>query len=165
MIGHINRVIKTRIKMFLRYFLILTICISFLSCKSQKNNRVEEDGSSDLILLAQDGYSGIEDFETLVVKDQKTLTAFYSKINRTRKPGLPVPKIDFANEMVIIVCIGEQLGEDLPDLIKKKENDQKIFLSINPHDSKKEDHTTLVSSPFCVYKMPLSSKEVEFIKD
>lgn len=142
------------------FFILL---LGFLSCKSQKHEQVEKP-ENDLVLLTQDGYSAIENFDTMVVRDQKTLNSFYSKINKTRKPGLPVPIIDFSKEMVLIVCMGEQVGVDLPDLIKKEEDDKEITLQINPLNSKEEAPSNLISSPFCVYKMPITEKEVVFIK-
>ncbi len=156
----------TKIHINLAQACITILILGVLSCKSQRASESNtEQLNGRLILLQQDGYSGIEEFETIVVTDQKTLNGFYAKINKTRKPGLPVPKIDFLSEMVVIVCMGEQSGDDLPDLIVKKDDDEKVVLQINPYDSEKEEHTSLTSSPFCVYKIPLTSKEIAFTKD
>lgn len=146
----------------MRYFLVILI-ISAISCKSQKKTNNENLGD-DLILLEQDGYSAVDSFETMVVRDTKTLNAFYTKINRTRKPGLPVPMVDFSKEMVLIVCMGKQVGENLPGLIKKEESDDEITLLINLSNPSEKEQTDLISSPFCVYKMPFSDKEVLFLE-
>ena len=162
--GRTNRGIKIRIEGSMRYFFVILI-ISMLSCKSQKNTNMENTGDEQLVLLEQDGYSAIDTFDTMVVRDQKTLNAFYAKINKTRKPGLPVPEVNFSNEMVLIVCMGEQIGEDLPDLMKKEENEHEIIFQINPADPQNNTDTSLISSPFCVYKMPISEKDVVFLKN
>ena len=145
-------------------YIVMFLLLGVLSCKSQKNIAAERT-NGELVLLTQDGYSAIESFETMIVHDQKTLNGFYGKINKTRKPGIPVPAVDFSREMVIVVCMGEQLGEDLPDLIKKREDEQEIILEINPFDKQVQEHSTLISSPFCVYKMPKTEKDVVFINN
>lgn len=159
----INRGTKIHTDQVMR-FALLILFVGISSCKSQKNDQTE-NLKNDLVLLTQDGYSAIETFETMIIRDQKTLQGFYGKINKTRKPGLAVPKVDFSEDMVVVVCMGEQLGDDLPDLTKKAENDQEITLQIGPLNSGKESHTTLISSPFCVYKMPIAEKEVVFLKN
>ncbi|WP_157518088.1 hypothetical protein [Flagellimonas lutaonensis] len=123
------------------------------------------DNTNDgLTLLVEDGYSGVENFESMVVRDQKTLNSFFAKINRTRKPGIPVPEVDFNKEMVIIVCSGEQKRIKMPRLSKKDENDKEIVLAVKNEAVDKNNLKELVSTPFSVYKIPMSEKEIIFQK-
>ena len=61
----------------------------------------------NLVLADFDSFSNVEVYETTVIKDAKSLSKFYAGINKTRKPGLPVPIVDFSKEMAILVCLGE----------------------------------------------------------
>ena len=160
--GPINQGIRTPIKMALRYLLILALCTGFGSCKSQKTQTIE-DGS--LILLVQETYSGIDTSETIIAQDQKTLNGFYAKINKTRKPGLPAPKLDFSKDMAIVVCMGQQKGNDLPILVKTKEDANSIIFQVKLNKTGHESSNTLISTPFCIYKIPLTSREIVFSKD
>ena len=55
----------------------------------------------DLVLIDHDNFSTITDYEVRVIQDQKSLQKFYTKITMTRKPGLPVPMVDFSKDMLI----------------------------------------------------------------
>jgi len=158
----INHVIRIHTNMILRLSMILLLCIGFNSCKSQKTQSVK---NNNLNLLVQDSYSGIDNFETLVVRDQKTLNAFYLKLNKIRKPGLSVPKIDFSKDMAVVVCMGQQTGNDLPFLVKTKEDANSIILQVNLNKTAGDMLATVISSPFCIYKIPRTSKEIIFSKD
>lgn len=142
----------------------LILLMGMLSCKSQKSQQKADNTNDGLTLLVEDGYSGVENFESMVVRDQKTLNSFFAKINRTRKPGIPVPEVDFNKEMVIIVCSGEQKGIKMPRLSKKDENDKEIVLAVKNEAVDKNNLKELVSSPFSVYKIPMSEKEIIFQK-
>lgn len=140
----------------MKHVLFLT-CICLLSCNAQKNLGKEIEG---LVLLEQDGYSGVEVFEAKEIRDTKSLNRFYSQINKTRKPGLPVPMVDFSKEMVLVVCLGEQQGEQSVQLSKIKETDTEIFVEVILKT--KELDPLVTQMPFYLYKMPLTGKTIIF---
>ncbi|UJH67000.1 hypothetical protein [Allomuricauda sp. SCSIO 65647] len=142
----------------------LILILGMLSCKSQKGRQSIDDSDDGLTLLVQDGYSGIEAFESMVIRDQKTLNGFFAKINRTRKPGIPVPQIDFSKEMVVVICAGEQEGTEMPRLSKVDENAEEIVLAVDNLNPVKDVGTSLISSPFCVYKIPVTDRKITFQK-
>ncbi len=143
----------------MKHVLFLT-CICLLSCNAQKHLGKEIEG---LVLLEQDGYSGVEVFETKEIRDTKSLNKFYSQINRTRKPGLPVPMIDFSKEMVLLVCLGEQQGQKSIQLSKIKETETEFVVGILM-DGKtgKPEEMKPITTPFYLYKMPLTDKAIVF---
>jgi hypothetical protein len=124
----------------------------------EKNVKKVEDSDYRLGLVASDSYSGIEQAETLIIRDAKSLQKFYSKVNRTRKPGLPVPDIDFSREMVVVRCSGAVEGGAVPELGIRKETDDEIVLGIRETGS--VSNSSAVTTPFSVYRMPLTAKEV-----
>ena len=145
--------------------MIILVCL--LSCKAQKKEQlVAGEKSSDMVLIAEDAFSGITEFEAMVIGDAKSLNKFYSQINKTRKPGLPIPIVDFSRDMVVVVCMGAQRGEVIPVVSKYDGNEDKTLITIelpNGKDQVKVENLP-VSSPFYVYKMPNTSKTVNFQK-
>lgn len=151
-------------------YLPLFIFAIILSCNGQKKAAMKDKndrniGNEKLTLLMQDNYSGTDVAETLVIKDAKALKSFYSKINRTRKPGIPVPEIDFTKEMILIHCSGEQTNGKQALLLVLEENEKEVIISTSVGKSKKSGTSSALISPFSVYKMPLTKKNISFKKD
>lgn len=145
-------------------FYFISLLFVLLSCNGQKmtvteNSKLTQE-SSAMILILQEEYSEFDVVETMVIKDQKRLKSFYSKINRTRKPGLPVPLIDFTEEMIIVHCNGEQNKIGIPTLILEKETDTTMRLISNFESKAKDASTAVMTYPFSVYKMSLTGKEI-----
>ncbi len=138
-----------------------------LSCKAQKEGQsISGEEMKDLVLIAQDHYSGILEYDTQVIKDAKSLHKFYAQINKTRKPGLPVPVIDFSKETVIVICMGQQKGEIEPKLSKTEESESNIIIAVEllkNNDFKKDVNASIFHS-FYVYKIPNTSKKIDFQK-
>ncbi len=120
---------------------------------------------SGIELVASDAHSGIEMYEAAVISDAKSLAKFYSRINKTRKPGLPVPKVDFSQNVLVVMCLGEQKGEIAPKLAKSEKEDE-IVITVDVSDSKdsRDKENSLVSFPFYIYKLPLTHKNVTIQK-
>ena len=141
--------------------ILVSILILATSCKNQKNS-IQETGSDDkLVLLVQDGYFFTDSMETAVIKDEKTLKSFFSKVNKTRKPGIPVPKIDFSKEMVLVACMGEQRTSEMPFLKMLNGSKEEQIIGIKL-ESKVKKSEQITSYPFCVYKMPTSANKITF---
>lgn len=140
------------------FYIVAVILFMGSSCKGQKNISSDDTKSvSDMELIVTDNYSGSETEETQIITDQKSLESFYGKINRTRKPGLPIPEIDFTKEMILVWCAGEGI-QDIPQLSISKETTDTYFVS--KHTTVKKLKSTAVISPFSVYKLPKTSKKI-----
>lgn len=141
----------------------LGILFLFCSCKGQKKTTSKNEAESDtpLILIASDDHSNAQVSETLVITDYKALQAFYSKINSTRKPGLPLPKIDFTKEMLVVSCSGERSGATQPTLEMLEETDTKVVIA-SKYEATEKKVSSAITSPFSIYKMPLTEKQIIF---
>jgi len=117
-----------------------------------------QDSVPGLTFVAGDAYSGVETVETLIITSAKTLKKFYSRVNRTRKPGLPVPDIDFSKEMVVVYCSGAIASDSLPELYVFEETEDEILVGIK--DDNRKPSSSAVTTPFVVYRMPITDKEV-----
>ena len=118
----------------------------------------------DLVLLDHDDFTNIDAFETRVIRDAKSLNKFYGEINKTRKPGLPVPMVDFSKDMLVLVCLGEQKGEKKLVLSKLTETDQGMTIAVEVLEKEKDGEIAVqpMYFPFYLYKMPLVDKDLTF---
>jgi hypothetical protein len=140
------------------------------SCNGQKKttfNSSEGDTTKNhrLTLLLQDNYSGSDSAETLIIKDAKTLKVFYSRINRTRKPGLPLPKVDFTKDMLLIHCSGKQYLGVIFSLSLVEETDNELVIKTTIDLTKEEKTPSIIISPFKLYKLPYLDKKITFVKE
>ncbi len=154
--------IKEDSKMF-KYFtcFFLLAIIQLNSCKSTAQSSLQESNDTGMELILNENYSGFEQEEYLLIRNQKELSAFYGKINRTRKPGLTPPSIDFNIEMILIWC-GDSSASNYADLELSEKADYLQIHKMKTTVSKEEN--TLIVSPFSMYKLPLSTKTLKIIK-
>lgn len=128
-----------------------------ISCKIQNTLLIEKPENNVMELLVRDDYSGMIEEQLLVFKNEKSLKSFYAIVNRTRKPGLAVPKVDFNKNMLVVWCSGEIQSADV-GLVLKNETDDFYKLSRTNPDLKTK--SSAIISPFMVYKLPLSNKKI-----
>ena len=142
--------------------IVLVLVLFFLACHGQKKvvENTSKQDNGPLVLLVQDAFFPTDSLETHVIKDAKALNAFFREVNKTRKPGLPIPSVDFQNEMVLIACMGKMEGDILPELRISKKNEGELVVAIELQ--KKPSSTSLNTYPFCVYKMAKTDIPVSF---
>ncbi|HEA22228.1 hypothetical protein LCGC14_1718400 [marine sediment metagenome] len=140
------------------------LSLFFATCTAQKTKvdstkiNVLQNNNPNLSFVAGDAYSGREEAETLIIRDRKSLQKFYSYINRTRKPGMTVPNIDFSNEVAIIRCSGVSEGETLPELYVRDIKSDSIILGVKDIDTKSSSDA--ITTPFALYKLPDTERVV-----
>lgn len=136
-------------------FIIGSLTLFFLfSCKGQQNGATTN--RSNMEVLVKDNYGGDEKERFLVIKDQKSLAEFYGQFNRTRKPGLPVPEIDFNKEMILVWSPGEQNGNS--DLKVKSHAGKNLILRKTKF--KKDKEFTAITRPVTIYKLPNNADSI-----
>ncbi len=135
-----------------------------VSCNGQKKSMMNQTNevANPLTLVVQDNYATTDTEETLVIKNEKSLRAFFAKINRTRKPGIPVPEVDFTKDFILVYCSGKQQGGAVATLSMIAETEETIVLGKEEVFQKDKGSSPAVVSPFSVYKMPLTKKEITF---
>jgi len=145
--------------------IFLLVLVMMIGCKSQKNTEEKLATAStyeqeELILLLSDNYGGTEYPEIQIIKDQKALKKFFIEINKTRKPGLPVPQIDFTREMVVIYCSGKSQNITGSKLVLRNESDTEKILGVQSNENQETTPSSAIIFPFSVYKMPLTDKRI-----
>ena len=149
--------------------IILGLLMLAGTCGSQKDKtsdmNYQVSAENPLMLVLSDNYGGTETEELLVIRVYKTLRKFFTKVNMTRKPGLPVPEIDFNKEMVVVYCSGKTTDTDTPELKRMEDRDNKMVFARVIAANQKKDTPTAVLMPFHLYKMPLTEKEISLSKE
>ena len=141
---------------------ILGALFLFIGCNGQKKTAMQQETlamNDKLQLLVSNDYSGVDVPETLVIKDNKALESFYAKINVTRKPGLPIPQVDFKEDMIIVVCSGER-NDGSSQLLSVAEVTASQLVLATSLQLDKKNTSTAITSPFNIYKLPLTDKEI-----
>ena len=146
-------------------YLFLIMLIGLISCKVQKDGNTPTGEPIDgLVLLDHDDFTNIDTFQTREIQDSKTLNKCYREINKTRKPGLPVPMVDFTKDMLVLVCLGEQQGKKEVALSQLRQTETELWIAIDVWEEKQEGTVTIqpMYYPFYLYKMPLVDKSLHF---
>ena len=149
--------------------ILLTVSFIIISCKSQqktgKEDAIVADEMPKLTMIASDLYGGAEEEVFEVIRGQASLHKFYRKVNMTRKPGLPVPEIDFSKNIAVLYCSGSTKDTALPEIYISGENDSEMRLEkgkLYAKDSVVKSTATV--TPFGLYLLPLTDKRVIFSK-
>lgn len=141
--------------------LLLVAIMQLNSCKSTAQSNLQESDDVGMELILNENYSGFEQEEYFLIKNEKELSAFYGKINRTRKPGLTPPIIDFETEMILVWC-GDSSATNYANF---ELNEKDKFIELHKLKSKTfKEESKLVVSPFSMYKLPLSTKSLKIKK-
>lgn len=150
----------------IRITLIISIIVLFISCKSKKEMTAssgENTPQETLELVASDMYGGAEEEVFQVIRSEGELSKFYRQVNMTRKPGLPVPKIDFTAHTAILYCSGSTNSTSMPQFYIASQSDMEMVVAKAIWQA--QDSTSTVSAkltPFGLYLLPFTDKEVIF---
>ncbi len=116
-------------------------------------------------LIIEDTTGGPQEPQILVIKDPGTLKAFYRQVNKTRKPGLAVPKIDFANEFIVILCMGTRKSLGYSTRITHTEVKNKILTVYVKETIPNDTSAYVLTEPFSIYKINGVYESVVFKKE
>ena len=147
------------------YKSVLVFCIATgllsNSCKSQHiSTSILNTSNLELIEILHSSYSGFTKEHFQVVKSPEELKVFMGIINRTRKPGIKVPKVNFEENSVVIYCSGETQNAHVALAIKSS-TDNTITLSKRDFSTKATG--IAIISPFILYTIA-TDKKIDFFK-
>ncbi|NKI32000.1 hypothetical protein [Croceivirga thetidis] len=160
-----RKLMRHAIKIHTSEVLLVILALTFVfACKSKQrvDSMNPEKPKQQMELLLHDAYFLSDSLITEVVRDEKSLQKFFSKVNLTRKPGLPVPIIDFSKNDVIIVCAGKTKTKGYPILEISTEDSNQITVLIQQSDIDKSADNQAISYPFSVYVTPKTDKKYVF---
>lgn len=138
-------------------FLFFFFIVQLNSCKSSVTNELQNSNETSMQNILNENYSGFEEEDYFLIRDQEALNTFYGKINRTRKPGLVPPVVDFTQNMLLVWC-GDSKTSNFVDLEINESDDSLI---VHKLESKAKKQNKLIVSPFSIYNLRLSSKSLK----
>lgn len=139
----------------MRGFLVILVCLT-VACKSgEKGKELPE-----LKLMMTDAHGGTEESGLEIIRSEGALKKYFARINRTRKPGIPVPQIDFSTYMALVYCSGRTTDTILPSLRVVSEEAEKIVLGTREPKVVRDSLQTAQRLPFALYLLPYSEKEI-----
>jgi hypothetical protein len=118
----------------------------------------------ELQLVLADNYSGVQQPQFQVIRDSKALKNFFLQINKTRKPGFPVPEVDFGRELLLVYCAGTTMGVDKLELVIIEDSLDTFLVGLKEQSTSTKETNQVATTPFCIYKMPLTPKKIRFQK-
>ncbi|MCK5814358.1 MAG: protease complex subunit PrcB family protein [Flavobacteriaceae bacterium] len=148
-------------KLFLRIgFLILMINI--ISCRAQKQE-IEKEVLCELIEVQSYGGYKLGQYQTIT--NQFDLKSLYTQLNLTRKPGLPIPEVDFESESIIALFMGEKMTGGYGIKIKSTRRISTSEIEIQIEETKPADMVTMaITSSFSIYKVSIPNAKTSFSK-
>ncbi len=150
---------------------ILLLLLALFSCKTteknaQKDNVMTQKKSTDNTLykvLLSESHGGYKDAKQFVVNDNQVLSQVYMKLNMMRKPGIPVPKIDFDKNTVLALFLGTKTtgGYTYEITAISIENDT---LLVNLKEEKPTMTTAVITQPSLFVLIPkTTAKSIKLI--
>lgn len=161
---YMNRPIKVGLISRILDYTKLLLCFAvlvFTSCKSQKNSAADNQSNSQGVFLKRilvDYHDASAFKKTTVIRDGKALTKFFTSVNRTRKPGLPMPQIDFSKNMLVVHFFRFTEQTDELGLSILEETDSTIMLQ-EQESPQFDSSATLKILPFGIFELPITTKK------
>lgn len=145
----------------MRYLILILL---FASCKCPRQ-AVDLGGQGEaqaapLTLVLADSYGGAEEESLQVFRSQGGLQKFFAQVNKTRKPGLAVPVIDYTKNMVLVYSPGKTPAGALPGLTTLGEKEGNILVGTKKSGEQTNNASAALTQPFAIYTMPRTDKEV-----
>ncbi|GGW22106.1 hypothetical protein GCM10007383_01520 [Arenibacter certesii] len=141
-----------------------------LSCSAQRKSASdkvdkEEEPTSSLHLVMRGDYSNSMEPTFQVIRGEKALKMLFSHINKTRKPGIPVPAVDFKENILLFYSSGRISGQKDLELCIKKEFRDSIWVGVENKIPLKKVNSGISTTPFCIYSIPQTAKKVVLFKN
>jgi len=154
-------------KLFPKYIkgiLILIPLLLLTTCKTvlpETNNSEKNIAFHELIT---NSHSNFTEQRNLIIDSRELLEEIFATINSTRKPGIPIPKIDFENESVAFINMGEtSTGGHSVAVTEIIETEDKIVIYFEGKGPKAGENATMViTSLFTMVKFEKQTKPVVF---
>ena len=146
---------------------ILFFLLVLVGCKSQNtSNEGADQGASKVSfeLLVEDSQSNIDMKNYEVIRSSERLQEVFNRINSTRKPGIPIPEVDFSKQLVLFLNMGQQNSGGFSVSVSKIEKTNDAFVVFVKE--KKPEPTAMVTmvltTPFTLVRTENTSLPVEF---
>tara|TARA_B100000508_G_scaffold132537_1_gene121580 strand:+ start:939 stop:1403 length:465 start_codon:yes stop_codon:yes gene_type:complete len=147
-------------------YLKLFLFVLLMGCKSQspQENPSVQGKPLSFEVLIQGSHSNMEAQAYLVLQDHASLQKVFSEINKTRKPSMPVPDIDFSKKTVLFLNMGQSsTGGHHISVGKIIKTEASIDVYVEGKSPKPGENVTMViTQPFVMVSLDKQSLPFEF---
>jgi len=166
-------------KILLSIFLPLTIALSCgnskeaikndssqeMSIKNEEMSKETQQESQEFTIILQEAYGGLESKGNRVITNIKGLQEAYGIINRFRRPGLPVPEVDFEKYIVVAIFLGERSsGGYSAEILSISSGKDELVVNIKENRPNPDEiHVTAICQPFCFVKIPKPNDKQDIV--
>ncbi len=151
--------------------IVLLGSIFIVSCKSKqkvKENyaKVKADNFKEIpfTIILQEEHSNIKAPKKTVITNRESLQEVFSVINRTRRPGLATPKVDFDLDQVIAFFLGEKSTGGYTVNIDKIISENKEVVVYYSIQKPKGMASMVLTQPILLVSMPKTEESVKFVE-
>ncbi len=153
-------------KLYSKYIKGIVILIPLLLLTTCKTVVPENNSGKNIQfqVLITNSHSNFPEQRNLIIESSEALQEILATINSTRKPGISIPKVNFENENVAFINIGETSTGGHSVVVKKIiETEASVVIYYEGKSPKAGENATMViTSPFTMVKFKKQSKPVEF---
>ncbi len=146
-----------------RLLLAVSLCLT-VACGSKSNMKGEDANKSDQELytvIEQGDMSNHNTQEVIVIISMEELNEVYAEINSTRRPGLPIPKIDFDNYTVVAAFAGTKSNGGYSVIIDTSETDDTLHFACSLKSPDPMQPVTMaITTPFMLVKALKADKKI-----
>lgn len=144
--------------------LILLPLLLLTACKTVVSETKVPSKNIPFQELITNSHSNFTEQIYLIVETPEVLQEIFATINSTRKPGIPVPKVDFEKESIAFINIGEtSTGGHSVTVTEIIEMEDKLVIYCEGKGPRAGDYATMViTSPFSMVKFKKQPKPVVF---
>lgn len=138
--------------------LFLLLFFMAIACKSQSGTGSAPQ--AELKWVMNDYYYSGDPASLQIIREAGALKKFFMKVNQTRKPGIPVPDIDFTKELVILYTGGEASSDATPSLHLLQETPTQLVLGSKTAKETSQLQSQAPGTTFQLYTIPITEKEI-----
>lgn len=116
-------------------------------------------------IISEGPISGVKEAQIRVVKEKEGLKEIYNYLNENRSPKLLEPNINFDEEVIIALFMGEKnYGGYKISVQQIKEEEREIIVYVKETAPSGKYATTVITHPYSIFKMKKTTKEIVFKK-
>lgn len=154
-------------KLYRKYIKSIVILIPLLLLTACKTAVPETNVSGKNIpfqVLISNSHSNFANQRNLIIETPEVFQEIFATINSTRKPGIPLPEVDFEKENVAFINSGEtSTGGHSVAVIEIIEKENKVVIHFEGKGPKAGENATMViSTPFTMVKFKKLPKPMIF---
>lgn len=134
---------------------LMSIILLFSTCKGGQSSYKDASVNVPFQVLITASQSNIDQPKRKIISTQEELQTLFVEINKTRKPGIPIPEIDFDKEIVAFVNMGQTSTGGYSITVEniEKTNDEVIIHTGGNSPKPKDNVTMVITTPFTMVKL------------